>query len=304
MSVPLSKKTVGVLLFALAILRPSFGQSIIDSLENKLKTNLKDSSRIETLIALSKEYQYSDLKKSITIAEEAMKLAEQKDIARGKANSYHVLATYLEISGDFGSSAKYNDLALSIRFQLKDTLGMARSYNNLGQDFMAFGKFDEAYSYFTQSHRFSSKVNDSLGMAIALHNIGTVFKYLKQYKKALQYFRITQGMSDAIGDHEGKAYNYDEIGDVYRREKKYDSALYALKYSLSISRNLKLFVNELKPGTLIKIAETYLEKGDDKQALAYYDSAQVLFAKTENEFGIAQIDLGRGKVFMKEKKVC
>ena len=302
MSVPLSKKTVGVLLFALAILRPSFGQSIIDSLENKLKTNLKDSSRIETLIALSKEYQYSDLKKSITIAEEAMKLAEQKDIARGKANSYHVLATYLEISGDFGSSAKYNDLALSIRFQLKDTLGMARSYNNLGQDFMAFGKFDEAYSYFTQSHRFSSKVNDSLGMAIALHNIGTVFKYLKQYKKALQYFRITQGMGDAIGDNEGKAYNYDEIGDVYRREKKYDSALYALKYSLSISRNLKLFVNELKPGTLIKIAETYLEKGDDKQALAYYDSAQVLFAKTENEFGIAQIDLGRGKVFMKEKK--
>lgn len=302
MQLPLSRKIVGTVLLAFATLSSLFGQSVIDSLENKLKTNLSDSLKISTLISLSREYQYSDLKKSISIAQEAMKFAEGKDIAWGKANSYHVLATYLEVSGDYASSAKYNDLALSIRFQLRDSIGIAKSYNNLGQDFMAFGKFDEAYFYYTQSYRFSSAMNDSLRMAVALHNIGAVFKGLKQYEKALAYFSSTQKISDLIGDHEGKAYNYDEIGDVYKRKGKYDSALYALKYSLGVSRKLKLFVNDLEPGTLMKIAQTYLEKGEDKLALSYYDSAEMLFKKTDNDYGIAEINLGRGKVFLKEKK--
>ncbi len=301
--IALAKKSLLLLAVICSIQLKSFGQHIIDSLQSKLSsTSLSDSLRIKTLIALSHEFQYTDLKKSIEKAEEAIKVAETKDIPWGKASAYHALATYLEISGDFASAAKYNDLALSIRFQLKDSARIASSYNNLGQDFMAFGKFDEAYFYYTQSYRFSSAVKDSLGMAVALHNIGSVFKQLGQYDKALSYFKITQNISDAIHDHEGKAYNYDEIGDVYRRRGLYDSALKALNYSLSISRNLKLSINDLLSETIIKIAKTYLAKGENQKALAYYDSAYAVYKRTENEFGIAEVNLGRGNVFIKEKK--
>ncbi len=302
MPVALSKKIVGLLLFALAILHPSYGQSLIDSLENKLKSNITDSLKVNTLIELSREYQYSDLKKSLTLAEQAVKISESKELGITRAKAYHILGTYLGVSGDYGSSAKYNDLALSIRMQKKDTAGIARSYNALGEDFRAFGRFDEAYFYYTWSHRFASKAKDSLMMAIALHNIGSVFKSLKQYDKALSYFKITQQLSDEIGDHEGKAYNYDEIGDVYRLQGKYDSAIWALNYSLSVSRGRKFVINELVPATLIKMAQTYLAKGDPKTALTYYDSAYILYQNSDNDYGTALINLGRGKVLATEKK--
>jgi signal transduction histidine kinase len=280
----------------------TFGQNIIDSLQSKLNGNLNDSLRINTLIALSKEYQYTDLKKSIETAEEAIKLAESKDIPIEKANAYHILANYMSIGGDYRTSAKYNDLALTIRFQLKDSAGIAKSYNNLGENFMAFGEFGEAYHYYTLSHKFFKAKKDSLGMAVCLHNIGSVFKQLGQYDRALDYLKISQDVSDAIHDHEGKAYNYDEIGDVYRRRGLYDSALQALQYSLSISRNLKLSINDLLSETIIKIAKTYLAKGEKEKALAYYDSAYSLYKKTDNEFGIAEVNLGRGNVYINEKK--
>jgi signal transduction histidine kinase len=280
-----------------------YGQSkIIDSLEQKLNGKLGDTLRIKTLQNLAREYQYTNLQKSISLLEEAVKLAEDKNLAKSKASSYGLLATFLQISGDYGASAKYNDLALSIYFQLKDSLGISRSYNNLGQDFIAFGKYDEAYFYHTQSYRFSSNIKDSLGMAVALHNIGTIFKYLGQYDKALDYFALTQKISDEIEDHEGKAYNYDESGDVYRRKGMYDSALSVLNASLIVSKSLKLKFNDLLPATFIKIAKTYLATGAYAKALSYYDSAKVLFQKSDNEFGIAEVNLGRATVLIKEKK--
>jgi signal transduction histidine kinase len=280
----------------------STAQNSIESLENKLNTNLNDSTKIRVLIDLSKEYQYSNLKKSFEYAEKAINIAETKNMLWGKAAAYHNIATFYSISGDFGSSSKYNDLSLSINFQLKDTVSMAKDYNNLGQDYSSFGKYDEAYFYYTQSYRLASEKKDSLSLAIALHNMAAVFKELGQFQRALDYLKLSQRYSDAIHDYEGKAYNYDEIGDIYLRKEVYDSALNALHYSLKTSRSLKLKFNDLLPATMIKIAKTYLALKDNTHALAYYDTAYSLYQKIENEFGQAQVELGRGIVYLKEKK--
>jgi signal transduction histidine kinase len=274
----------------------------IDSLEQKLRGELSDSLRLRTLIKLSQAYQYSDLKKSFELAEKATHLADSKNIIRGKASAYLNLATFSNITGDFGASAKYNDLALNISFQLRDTTMMSRAYNNLGLNYSSFGKYDEAYYYYTQSYHLSNTKKDSSGMAVALHNIATVFKELGQYERALDYLRLTQKISDAIHDYEGKAYNYNEIGDIYRRKGLYDSALNALKFSLKVTRGLKLNVNDLEPEVLNNIAKTYLGKNDLSASLAYYDSTALQFKKTDNEYGLASVDLGRGKVLMSEKK--
>ncbi len=274
----------------------------IDSLEKKLGQNLTDSSRINTLIAVSMAHQYVDLKKSFETCEKALHLAETKNLPWGKSKSYLWLANLYSLSGDFIASAKYNDLSLGISFQLKDTINMAKGYNNIGQNYYSFGKYDEAYFYYTQSYRLSSAIKDSLGMAVSLNNIASVFKELGQYARALDYLRLTQKISDEIHDYEGEAYNYDEIGDIYRRKGEYDSALNALAHSLKVSRSVRLKINDLTPEINIKIAKTYLAKRDNKNALAYYDTAQLFYQKTDNEFGLAQVDLGRGTVYMTEKK--
>jgi signal transduction histidine kinase len=274
----------------------------IDSLENKLRGTLSDSLRLRTLIRLSYAYQYTDLKKSFSFAEKAARLAEEKNLKRLKVDAYTHLATFCNISGDFGAAAKYNDLALNIAFHLRDSSGLSVAYNGLGEDYYSFGKYDEAYYYYTQSYQLAKMMKDSSGIAIALHNISKVFKELGQYDRALDYLNLTQKISDAIDDFEGKAYNYNEIGDIYRRKGLYDSALKALNVSLVTARKLKLSFNDLEPQILINIAQTYLSKKDNAKALAYYDSTYLQYQKTDNEYGYGHVNLGKAKVLMAEKK--
>jgi signal transduction histidine kinase len=291
-----------ILFISFAAATLASAQKGIDSLESKLRENLSDSARISTLIAFSRAYQYVDLKRSFEECEKAVRLSESKNSQWGKSQSYLWLANLYSLSGDFTASAKYNDLALGISFQLKDSVNMSRGYNNLGRNYYSFGKYDEAYFYYTQSYRLSSLINDSLGMAVSLHNMATVFKELGQYAHAINYLQLTQDISDDIHDNEGEAYNYDEIGDIYRRKKEYDSALNALTRSLKVSRSLRLKINDLIPETLIKLAKTYLDMKDNAHALAYYDTAQIFYQKTDNEFGLAEVNLGRAIVYMSEKK--
>jgi signal transduction histidine kinase len=295
-------KTISLTLFSFTASFFASAQNSTDSLENKLRENLNDSLRIRTLVALSKEYQYTDLKKSFEYSEKAVSIAESKNMLWGKAYAYHNIGSFYSISGDFTSSAEFNDLALGISFQLKDTAEIASNYSNLGLNYSSYGKYDEAYFYFSQSYRLASAIKDSLRMAVALHNMSSVFKELGQYERALEYLKLSQQISYEIHDYEGEAYNYDEIGDIYLRKGELDSALHALFYSLKVSRSHKMKINELLPTTIIKIARTYLANKDKENAMAYYDTAYLLYKKVDNEFGEAQVELGRGMVYMKEKK--
>lgn len=274
----------------------------IDSLENKLRGPLSDSIRIRALLKLADAYRSIDLKKTFDAAEKAARIGEDKNLLWGKAAAYFVLGRFLNISGDFRSSAKYYDLALNINFRLRDSIGMAKCYNNLGLDYYNFGKYDEAYFYYTQSYNLSFAKKDSTSMAVALHNMAGVFKELGQYDRALDYLHHTQKISDAIKDYEGKAYNYDEIGDIYLRRGMYDSALSSLRISLDAARKLKMNPDDLETETLRKVAKTFLGKDDNSNALAYYDTAYAIYKKSDNDYGLAQVDLGRAKVFIKEKK--
>lgn len=284
------------------------GQSTVDSLFTALKKTDNDSLKIRLLIKLSGEYQYIDIGKGMEYAEEAVKIAEDKNLVWAKPKVYSNLASLNSIQGDLASSIKNNNLALNLNFQLKDSLSIATCYNNLGTDYYSLGKYDEAYFYHTQSYNLANSVkgrdsrNAKLKRAISLHNIASVFKELGQYDRALDYFKLSMKLSEEIQDLEGAPYNYSEIGDLYMKQGKYDSALTTLKLSLRLTRERKLSINEVEPGVLIDIAKTYMHLKDNEAAVRYYDSASILFTKTDNQFGLAQVSLGRGLLFMQEKK--
>jgi signal transduction histidine kinase len=277
----------------------AFSQSKIDSLENALKRSASDSLRVTTLVALSREFQYVDYAKSKEYAEQAVKLAEAKKQQKTKILAYQNIGNLLTLSGDYSTALRYDNLALQQSMVLHDSSDLAMNYNNVANDYFDLGEYDESYFYFTQSFRVARLVNDSLRMTIALHNVGRVFKELGQYDRALDHLELSQKMSLAIHDDEGMPYSLDEIGDVRLRKGEYDSALQVLMTSLRITRQQKLHV--LEPRTLTKIATIFLHKKNYATALAYYDTTYLLHVRTNNRFGIAAVELGRGEVYMAQK---
>lgn len=275
-----------------------------DSLLSKLKEAKADSTKLNILFKLIADYQFIDINKSLAFSEQANEIAEQKkESTSDKGKAYTNYGSLKSIQGDFASAIKYNNLALNIYYQLKDSSGIARAYNNLGTNYTSLGKFDESYFYHTQSYRIAlTSEKHKLQRAISLHNIGGVFKDLGQYDKAIDYLNLSLKISKEIKDVEGEPYHYNEMGDIYIRKKMYDSALVALKLSLKFTRQRKLSINELEPSIVLNIAKTYRLLNNNPLALNYYDSAFVSFKKNDNQYGLAQIDLGRGLVFMNEGK--
>ena len=277
----------------------AFGQEPIDSLERQLKkTDVPDSSRIAMLISLSREYQYTNINKSRDLAENALKIAEAKNIRKQKLRAYQNLGALYSVSGDYSRALRYDNLALQNSLEHRDSTNLSIDYNNVASDYFDLGEYDEAYFYFTQSYRIARSTDDSLRMAIALHNVGRVFKELGQYERALAHLNLSMEMSHSIDDIEGIPYSLDEIGDVMIRKGEYDSALNTLLRSVKLTRQQKVLV--LEPQTLAKLAIVHMHAGDYENALAYYDTTYLLHERTGNDFGIAEVELGRGQVFIEQ----
>jgi signal transduction histidine kinase len=275
-------------------------QNKIDSLENVLTNDLHDSTRLKVLLELSKLNQYVDFAKSRQYTDEALVLAEKLDDPAMKVLAYQSKASMLTSSGDYSAAIKYDNMSLENDIILKDSTMIARDYNNIGNDYYDLGEYDDAFFNFTQSHRIATAVRDTFRMLVAYHNVGRVFKELGQYEVALDHLNLAKKMSEQQNDEEGIPYAYDEIGDVQLRKQEYDSALSTLFRALRHSRRLN--VNLLEPKIHSKLATAYLGKGDFEKARAHYDSAYALNNVTNDRFGVAEVELGRGIVYTKEGK--
>jgi signal transduction histidine kinase len=294
-------RITGLHIFLIFLSSGSAGaQSIIDSLESTLQKRLDDTIRIAALISLSREYQYTNINKSRELAENALKIAESKNLRRQKVRAYQNIGTLYSISGDYSTALRYDNLALQNSLETRDSANLTIDYNNVANDYYDLGDYDEAFYFFTQSYRVARAIEDSLRMTIALHNVGRVFKELGQYDRALAHLKLSLDMSRSIEDVEGVPYSLDEIGDVMLRKGEYDSALNILLTSLNLARHQKVLV--LQPKTLTKLATVHLNSGNYDDALAYYDTTYAIHEKTGNEFGIAEVELGRGLVFIQQGK--
>ncbi len=289
----------------------SYAQSVtqIDSLERKLKEGLPDTLRIKTLLELSTSYSLSDFKKSSNYAVEAIQLSEKVNIPKFRYETLHNYALINNLGGDFTSAIKYETDALQIAIAMGDSTSIGLAYSNIGNFYYEMGVYDEAYFYLTRSYRTLQQgkmtANDSLYRNIALHNVGRVFKEMGQFETALQHLKLSNKISHQLNDKAGYAYYLDEVGDVKLRTKAYDSALYYLTKAVREAKRLiasepGTIVAEVLPKSLTKIAMAYLYKEQYPTSLAYYDSAMNIHQATGNQFGIAEVELGRGMAFAKQ----
>lgn len=289
-----------LLLFVLIVPALAWGQTIPDSLERELLKSLPDSNRVGILISLSREYRRSNIDKSRELALNALQIAESKNLSKEKIRSYQNIGALYSFIGDYSTALRYDNLALSNSMEAGDSASLSVDFNNVANDYYDLGEYDEAYYYFTRSYRTARAIEDSLRMTIALHNVGRVFKELGQYERALDHLNLSLQMSHDINDIEGVPYSLDEIGDVLLRKGKYDSALHVLLRSLALTREQDIFV--LEPRTLAKLATVHLHYQNYGNSLAYYDTTYKAHEQTGNDFGMAEVELGRGLVYMEQKK--
>jgi len=300
-----------VLLLSSTITSIAQSKREIDSLERVISQGIPDTSRINALISLSDLYAFKDFTKSIQYSTGAIELAEKTKNHKLKVRAAQRLGVNYYYKGDYTNALKYESVALQGAISGKDSIAIALSHNNIGNFYYELGEYDEAYYFLTYAYkilkRSAQTEKDSTITNISLHNLGRVFKELGQYQIALKHLKTSRNISKLIEDEEGEPYSLHEIGDVKLRMEEYDSALHYL--NLSVTEANKLLetgglttLRQDQSKTFSKIAKAYLGKKEYNKALAYYDSTFNLHVQASNQFGIAEVELGRATVYQQQGK--
>ncbi len=277
-----------------------YGQTTIDSLENQLSKSLPDSLKIVTLFNLSVEYQYQDFNKSQAFANQGFDLANQKGWNWAKAKALERRSFLNSINGDFISALRDDQELLKLSISMIDSTAITTCLNYLGFDYQELGEFDEAYYYYSQTYRMAVAIKNPAKISTAYINLASIFKELGQYDEALNYLELCKKINLEIKNSTAQPFILEEAGDIYLRKNQLDKAKEALLLSLRLTREQKEFI--LEPAIFQKLAEVSLASNNYTSAFAYYDSASIVYKKSNNQFGVAQVKLGEGKIFLKQGK--
>jgi class 3 adenylate cyclase len=285
--------------FHLIQIQPNQQKDIIDSLITALDS-IKDTTRVNILNKLSKEFEFRDPNKSYQYAEEAVRLSEEIDYKGGLAYGYMNIANYHTEQSDYDKAIKYFEYALELYKKLGDIAGEQKILNNIGNVHRYQGNYDKAIEYFFISLKMSEEIEDKKGMAYALNNIGIVYAIQGEYDKVLEYFNRTLELSEDIGDKKGAASALNNIGLVYEELGDYSKALESHKKSLKIKEQLG---NKGGISSSIKnIGNVYIKMGKLEDALNSHLQALEIVKEIGNKNGIIHSSLDIGSIYLDTKK--
>lgn len=275
---------------------PATGQNeVIDSLNAVLRSDLPDSSRVSTLVALSGQYRRTDPEQARRLAVEARQLALQNGFKPGLAQAYKAIGMTYYFQNDWVNTLVNWKLALETFRSINDLNGVSNILNNLGAVHFNGGDDKAALDYYLESLRVAESSKDSLRTVTALVNIGTVYLNKESSKgMAFKYLKRALPLSKALGDDDAIGTCAVNLGEIFLRNSNKtdsaeyynpDSALYYFETALEAYRNTS--TGNL-PFALKSIGRVYAIRGDFAKAIQYQTEAYQIAKASDAPLEMAQ----------------
>lgn len=272
----------------------------VAELKQKLNSATNDSLRIQYLLGISFHLSYRDFKEAQKNSDQAEILANKNDWAWAKGLVFADKGTIADIKGDYSNALEFTNKALQYDLQSNDSSAICNSYLNVGNAYLELGQYEESYFYTQKAYRLAVIIKDTLSSAIAMHNLAVLYSNLGRLDLALSHFESATELSASVNDVEGPPYNNHETGRAYIKADDPIKAFPLLYTSLSSSKALGL--PNLIPKIYQSIAEAKFLTKDYSACLLYYDSAIASFKQIEHQFGEAESNLGKSRVYLAQGK--
>ncbi|MCP4312976.1 MAG: tetratricopeptide repeat protein, partial [Bacteroidetes bacterium] len=244
----------------------------LDSLINLLDQHTQaDTVRVKLLNETARELRIIDGSRSITYAEEALKLIDRLDFRKGEACSFCIIgeAHYYQFNDSL--ALKYYHQSLKICEEIGYEIQTAVNLYNIGLIYKDRGDYFSAIDYFNRALIKAEEIGDKYKIAINLYGIGSAYYYLGNSPKALEHLFRSLKIVEEINNLMMIDYVNSHIGDVFILLKNdslaltyYDNALRVANISgdsLSVAR------------ILVNKACTYFNMGDYEKSLEINISA-------------------------------
>ncbi len=269
--------------------------TLVDSLLNKIKTNIDDSSKIHTYHELFFAFQYSDTLKAASYLKKAMELSLKTKNKLEQAQTEIYFGYIDELSSDFSKALNHYTKALELyktgykicKTKKKNyyTIGIGNAYLNIGLIYYYKDDFKQAIKMHWKGLNTFKEINHKEGMASEYMNIAIVMQLQGNYANALKYDYKALTYYEEIKDELKIAGAKSNIGIIYYNQAKYKQAL---KFELEANAIYKKFDDITGLGNSFNnLGNIYYDLANYEKALIYYNKGLEIDIKTGNPKGQA-----------------
>ena len=274
-------------------------QNKIDSLQNLLKTSNDDTTKVNTLNDLCKQYiNKGNYEAAMQYADQALFRAQKINFKKGIAYSFGNIGLIYKYQGNYGKALDSYFNSLTIREQIEDKRGLANTYNSIGLIYEYQGNYEKALDSHFKSLKIMEEIGNKKGVSFSYNNIGIVYEKQGNYEKALDNYFKSLTIKEEIGYKQGIASSYNNIGNIYYYLKNYDNALGNYEKSLKIEEEI---------GDKSGMADSYnnmgiiyLNQRNYQMALESHLKSLKIYEEIENQNGIASTYNNIGNIYEKQ----
>ena len=207
----------------------------IDSLKILISKAKNDSTKVDNINLLSKNYFSIDPEISLQYSNNAKEISSKINYTKGLALAYKNIGIAYYMQSKNSEAIQNWNYALIQYKNYGDKVGQANMLSNIGVIYLNVTDDTKALDYFLNALKIAEQLNDSLRIATVLMNIGSIYAHKKAtYNNAIDYLHRSLPICEALNDQAALGTVFVNLGEIYYELEKLDSSLYYLQKSLIV----------------------------------------------------------------------
>jgi C4-dicarboxylate-specific signal transduction histidine kinase len=245
----------------------------LDSLLKNLQTQKEDTSKVNTLIELAKNFRRSrDYANSEKTAKDALKLSEELHFKKGSGLAYYNLARCLSEQNKYDQALQYFLMAINKLEDTKDKLNTALAYHLMALTYFEQGDYAQALHRLYAAVKLYEESGSKKDLANAFQAISGVYFYQGNNSDALENNFAALKLFESLHDTAGMAQSHRNTADIYLKMELLAEAL------TNFSTALKMY-DQLGNTFSVAYASASIGKVYEKQGEAALKAGDLLLFK-------------------------
>jgi tetratricopeptide (TPR) repeat protein len=273
----------------------------IDSLKKILQTQKEDTSKVNTLYALSEEFRNKerDYTMAMKYVLDGLSLSDKIGFNKGRGIAYLIMGQVIDDQGLYQESNKYLDTALNIFQKINDIKHIATTFLWKGDIYYRLSLYADALDNFYKSLNLFHEMDDRKNLAKVYLDIGNCYEQMDSYGDVSTNVYAALKLFEEMGDKEQIANALYLIGINYMSLNDDSDALKNLQAGLKLRKELNIRVDMAQ--SMNALGELYTSMGNYTEALKYDSGALRIFREliTSAPWGIPMTLFSLGESYQK-----
>ena len=262
----------------------------IAKLEKSSHTFATDTTYINLLIKLGKEYRFIKADSLLKLSVKAASLSESVGYIEGMSSAFNNVGDYYSDKGNSENAISYYKRTLKLADSIQHTKLKLQVMNDLASEYAYSGDYGRALKGYLEGIALAATTENDHMLSILNENLANLYASQKEYTQALEFYEKVKKINQRIGDEVISAETMSNMASLYTDTGNYDYAMFHVNQAISTFEKFGV-LDWLAFAYSVK-GEVYLGQGKYRWALYWFDQSEIVHNDLEDERG--KIDLLNG----------